>query len=261
MCEAETFGPWRQREALVDIAADGPDFLALAEGAAFIEHLHQDFASSIAGSLAFKHGIRMSTEEVVHFTLDLLLSRRLKETGCVAQMAAAAENPVGYLWATVRNEILRSHGTFYDLSDRDDEFVTESPDPTDRSGLTPLEDVVSLTFSAISELVPASKRDAVLELLRWAAANPPQRLSYDCDDRVAAHRHCPSLTIEEVIAVMKIAYGSRPRQKETSLMGQFLANSNFRVSDSGSHHRALVRFKNEFRAGASGSRMLTDWKY
>jgi hypothetical protein len=117
---------------------------------------------------------------------------------------------------------------------------------------------VRATFDQLAVRVKDDLHPELYELLSWLAINPP-RISYEGLERVAAHRTCPSFTIEQVKAVMNIAWGGRPRQGETSLLGQYLKNPHFRPSESPTHARALTYFKNEFRAGEQGSRMLTDW--
>lgn len=259
MVEASKFDIWRQRTALTDLAEDGAAFLRAPEGMAFIEQLYVFFAPNVV-SVARKFGYALDRDEGVNLIVEqLLASRRLDDRGAVRK-AAAAENPWGYLWGCALDWVRQQWGTrgasFEDVGDLAVDLLEEGRHDSPH---TPIAEVVRLTFAAVSEVIPAENHDAVHELLTWLAVNPPQRLSYETDDRVAAHRHCPSLTIDQVIAVMKIARGSRPNTAATSLMGQFLLNRDFRVSDSGTHARALMHFKNEFRAGATGSMMLTDW--
>ncbi|SDQ32543.1 hypothetical protein [Leucobacter chromiiresistens] len=260
MAEVEKFSDWRTRAIFTEIADHGVDVFESAEGAAFIEQLHAYQVGQLREA-ARGWGYAICAEEVVQIIITNLLTTRKNPDSCPARYIAAAAEPWAYFHTTaigwlqkewgVRGAPLENVGYA--------EYTNLSATDRDEHDLTPLEDVVNLTFGSIAQVVDPRHHAVVRELLYWIAANPPQRLSYDADDRVAAHRHCPSLTIDQVVAVIKIARGSRPNTTATSLMGQFLLDASFRISDSGSHYRALTAFKNAFRAGEAGSRMLTDW--
>ena len=255
MSSVEKFDVWRQRVVLTDIADNGGTVLSTAEGFAFVEQLHHHFAPQMIG-IARSWGYDVEADEIVNMIIERLLVARQSANRCAARYAAASDEPWAYLWTcTLRwgQELWGTRGLPLEHA----EFLRSGSD--DELEYTPLDEVVSLTFAIVSQVTDAKHHDAVLELLTWIAVNPPQRLSYDRDDRIAAHRHCPSLTIEQVVAVIKIARGSRPNPATTSLMGPFLKDSTFQVYESGSHARALTAFKNAFRAGEAGSRMLTDW--
>ncbi|GAA1622116.1 hypothetical protein [Leucobacter chromiireducens] len=256
MVELQRFDIWRQRMILTEIADNGSAVLSTAEGLAFIEQLHEFFAPPMLG-IARSWGYDVERDEIVNMVLERLLVTRIDTERCPARYAAASETPWAYLWhCTLRwgQEMWGTRGVPLEHA----EFMP-APSHMDEAVHTPLEEVVALTFALVSQVIESKYHDPVLELLGWLAANPPQRLSYDRDDRVAAHRFCPSLTNGQVTSVFKIARGSRPNTAETSLMGQFLLDANFRVSESGTHARALTHFKNEFRAAAAGPRDLADW--
>lgn len=255
MSDTERFDTWRQRQVLTSIADLGGKFFNTAEGAAFIEQLHTYFASCLTGT-AKSWGFHVEPDEVVNLIIDRLLSSRTDPERCPARYAAAAEKPWSYLHTCAQRWLQDLYG----LRGVPLEYAENVPhaDHSDPDRPT-LDEVVDLTFGLVSTVIANRYHREVFELLKWLASNPPQRLSYDRDDRVAAHRFCPSLSIDQVAAVFKIARGSRPRERETSLMGQFLENAEFDLCNSGSHARALVHFKNEFRAGEDRSRMLSDW--
>ncbi|MBS3182348.1 hypothetical protein [Leucobacter manosquensis] len=260
MAKVGKFSNWRTRAIFTEIADSGVDVFETAEGAAFIEQLHAYQVAQLREA-ARDWGYSISSEETVQVIIANLLSTRKNPDRCPARYIAAVAEPWAYFHTTaigwlqnewgIRGAPLENVGYA--------EYTNLCTNQGDEHGLTPLEDVVDLTFGIVAQVIDSRHHVAVRELLYWIAANPPQRLSYDIDDRVAAHRLCPSLSIEQVIAVIKIARGSRPNTAATSLMGQFLLNDSFRVSESGSHYRALTSFKNAFRAGETGSRMLTDW--
>ncbi|WP_053353905.1 hypothetical protein [Leucobacter musarum] len=255
MRDVVKFDTWRQRAFLTRFADEGCNALKTAEGMAFIEQLHEFFAPSMVG-IAMSWGYHCENDDVVNMIIERLLSTLSETERCPVRYAATSEDPWAYLWAcTVRwgHEMRGTRGVALEHA----EFLP-SPAP-DEVSMTPLEDVVDLTFAVVAQVTEAKYHAPVRNLLGWLAANPPQRLSYELDDRIAAHRHCPELSIEQVIAVMKIARGSRPNVEETSLMGQFLLDDQFQVSRSCSHMRAVTHFKNRFRAGVNGSRDLRDW--
>lgn len=256
MANIERFDVWRQRAALTDLAEDGGQFFGTAEGLAFIEQLHEFFAPGMVGE-ARSWGYDIERDDVVNMIVERLLSTVGDGERCPARYAASSEKPWAYLWSCALRWGQSQWGT-RGVSLEHAEMML-SPSVDEESPHTSIEEVVSLTFALVSQVIAPKHHAAVHELLSWLAVNPPQRLSYDRDDRVAAHRFCSSLTIDQVTAVMKIARGSRPNTSATSLMGQFLLDPNFRVSASGSHTRALTHFKNAFRAGETGSRMLSDW--
>ncbi|PRI10888.1 hypothetical protein [Leucobacter massiliensis] len=244
------FDARRQRAALAEFAADGAAFLRKSEGLAFIEQLYVFFVPKLM-ALAASYGYALDRDEAANVILERLLSSRRRGEKGAARRAAAAESPFGYLWACAVDWVRRQWGTRAAPLERAADAGTSFEVPERESPYTPLEEVVRLTFAVLAEAMGEEERGAVYELLRWLALNPPQRLSYEAEDRIAAHRRCPKLTAEQVVAVMKIARGARPNTAATSLMGQFLLDPGFRPSQSGSHARALTRFRREFRAGAA----------
>lgn len=250
MQTVERFDTWRQRDALT--ALSEPGFLESAEGAAFLEQLEAFFAPSTIAA-ARKMGYALEAGDVV----SMLLVRLLENDGKIAAYAATADEPWRYIGGCLGGDWARREwglrGTGLDML----EF--NPPQEPSRSDLTPLGEVVDLAFETLAPLVESGLHDDLRDLLGWLAANPPQRLSYEAEAARAAHRVCPSFTIEQVIAVMNVAWGGRPRQAKTSVFGEFLVNPRFRPSDSPTHIRALTFFKNAMRAGAAGSKRLADW--
>lgn len=254
----ERFDVWRLRVALMDLADDGARFLSTAEGAAFLEQLDVFFARPLVGE-ARRMGFAMDRDDATHMIIERFLTtlEEQKEKAPI-RFAASAENPWGYLWTCALRWARNDWGMRASDLETSEAYALAAPE-NDESHLTPLEEVVRCCFEELAQRIPVRHHSAVYELLGWLASNPPQRLSYEGLERIAAHRYCPSLTIEQVTAVMNIAWGGRPRQAETSLMGQYLTNPEFRPSESWTHIRALHYFKNAFRAGETSSKMLTDW--
>lgn len=249
--EVQRFDTWRQRVAMSTLTE--PGFLMSPEGAAFLEQLDVFFAPGICG-MAKRMGYPMEPGDVQNSIITHLLSN----DGEVAKYASVADEPWAYLGRCAIEWARREwghRGTRLEVA----EYLPVASPTSDESNYTALDEVVALTYEVLVPRTPEHLHGDLLELLGWLAANPIQRLSYEAEERMAAHRFCPRMTIDQVTAVMNIAWGGRPRQKETSLMGAFLLDSTFRPSGSPSHARALTTYKNAIRAGAHSSRMLMDW--
>jgi len=253
MAEVERFDTWRQRAALVGLI-DEPDFLASPEGFAFIEQLKTFFAPQMVG-LSAKEGFRVDPDEVVNTAIAHLLDHE----GRVAGYAASAEEePWGYLAVCIHGwmrKLWGSRGTSLDVF----EFLPEPYRAEPDDPYTPLDEVVARTFELLAPLTDSRLHGELFRLLGWLAANPPQRLSYEAVEARAAHRHCPAFTIGQVTAVINIAYGGRPRNAATSIMGAFLLDPNFTISEGSTQAVALETYKRRMIAERNGSRSLADW--
>lgn len=247
----ERFDTWRQRAALTAVA-DSVEFLNTAEGAAFLEQLAVYFAPAMIAQ-ARKMSFAIEVNDVVNGAVVLLTENDQR----VARYAAASDGePWGYLFLCLKEWGRHQWGHRGVSLEAAEHYPSE---PEADSYLTDLHSVVLLTWELLCPFTPEHLHGDLFELLGWLAANPPQRLSYETDDRVAAHRSAPGFSTEQVTAVMNIAWGGRPRQAETSVFGQYLQDPDFRPSESPSHARALTYYKKQMRAGARASRLLTDW--
>ncbi|TIH33794.1 hypothetical protein [Subtercola vilae] len=115
-------------------------------------------------------------------------------------------------------------------------------------GLTPLRDVVDLTFQTISPRTPAGLRGVVADLVWHLAENPPQRVSYDHGDRCAAGELFPALRPAQIDAVANVTWGGRPTPRETSLAYGFLRDQDFDPKTSPTHFRALRTYQSRMMA-------------
>lgn len=247
----------RQRAALIELV-EGIGFLETGEGTEFVTELESAFAPMMQG-MARRMGFPLDAADVVHGAIVLLLEQDAR----VAKYAAAAEEePWGYL-ATCLTEWGRrqwgERGTTLDAV----EFLpvhrtAQLPGHHVSEELTPLPEVVRLTHAVLEPLTPSEQQPTLHPLLSWLARNPPQRLSYEGVELAAAVDHFPSFTKGQLKAVMNISWGGRPRQAETSLMGAFLLDPEFRPSDSPTRARALVHYKAAMRASAAQARTLIE---
>lgn len=250
----ERFDSWRQRHALISLA-DSSTFLSTAEGVAFVEQLQHFFVRGMRKFAWEQLNIQVEEHEIVNVALTGLMAN----DGRIARYAAAADdNPWGYVAVCLKRWIRELTGIQGVDFEKVEEFVA-SPYQSDDHGLTPLEDVVEKSFTILAPLTPKRLHDPLHKLLGWLAANPIQRMSYEVHEKQAAHRFVPEMTVEQVTAVMNIAWGGRPRQAETSVMGALLIDPHFQVDTSSSHLRALAHYKAAMRVGARGSHFLSDW--
>lgn len=255
MSDVARFDEWRQRHALISLC-DGLEFLDTAEGFAFIEQITTFFSGSMVG-LSTRMGFHIDPDEVVNTAIERLSANG----GRVAAYAASSDGePWAYIATCLVGWVRQLWGTRSSSLDGLEDWLPAPLPVANETDLTPLDEVVNATFAVLAQVTPQNDHVSLLRLLGWLAANPEQRLSYEVHEKQAAHRFCPELTIEQVTAVMNIAWGARPRRKETSLMGAFLRDPEFVVSSSGTHARALEFFKQAFRAGAHGSKTLSDWR-
>lgn len=251
----ERFEVWRQRHALIALT-DDVRFLSTAEGAAFIEQIATQLAPAMM-RMGWDWGFSIDRDEVVNTAIEKLCANQ----GRLATYAAESlEEPWKYLATCLVGWMRSLWGTRGGSLDGLEELLPAPQSFSEDHELTPLDEVVNRTFAVLQPLTPQRYHQPLLRLLGWLAANPQQRLSYEVHEKQAAHRFCPELSIEQVTAVMNVAWGARPRRAETSLMGAFLENADFQLSESGTHARALAFYKRAIRAGEKGSRTLSDWR-
>lgn len=255
MSNVERFTSWRQREALTSLVND-PRFLSTAEGVAFREQIHEHFVASMM-KMARELSFPIEPAEIE----NTILVGLLENEGRVAKLAitASQSDPWAYIAVSARKWIRALWGT-RGVPAEILEWIPQSyawePDTTS----TDLAEVIELTFQTLAPVTDEDLHPELAKLLSWLAYNPQQRLSYERDECVAAHRACPSFTIDQVIAVMNIAWGGRPRKAETSLMGAFLLDPNFQISESSTHALARETYRRRMVAARNGSRLLSDWK-
>lgn len=113
---------------------------------------------------------------------------------------------------------------------------------------SPLEQAVDLACELLRPHTAYVLRPQLHELLTWLSLNPPSRLSYEAEDQAAFEQHYPSVDRSHLKALTKVAWGSRPRRAETSLLGAVLRNPSFQPAQSYTHAAALVQYRRTMRA-------------
>jgi hypothetical protein len=239
LSERHPFDEVRQRRALRALV-DTPRFLESDEGLEFIEELRESFAPSLlASGRRLGIGSRWcEADDVVHTAIVGLLS----DDGRVAKYAASASSePWSYVARCLHQWMRSQWGTRGVVLD-DEMSLCGDGDVTPEQ-LTPIDMVVQITYGVLAPHTRSVQHADLLSVLRWCAANPPQRRSYEGQDRTAAWRTFPSFNQAQIAAILRVCWGVRPRAWESSLMGAVLRNSHFRPSDSPSHARAILRYR------------------
>lgn len=226
------------------LLAEAPGFLRSVDGRALIQQLEIHLAPSMI-SMARRVGIRDSwihTDDIVNSVIVGLC----EEEGRVARrIAQDALDPWDYLAKCAAGWVRALWGS-RGIPIESLESV-ESSEAPEWERLTPIRDVAHRTRALLAPYTEARLREALLPLLLWLAHNPPQRVSHELSDRVAAASQFKEFTPEQIAAVANIAWGSRPRRAETSLMAALLTNPDFLPSDSPSHSRALLNYRRAMR--------------
>ncbi|MGO3832404.1 MAG: hypothetical protein ACTJGT_00440 [Microbacteriaceae bacterium] len=258
MMMLETVETWtiaRQREAFALLPQ--PEFRASPEFVAFLEQLHVNHAEGLV-KRARRWGYSFEPEEAVNMLIVNLLEEI--DTGrFVSDYVAESEHPFAYLgrcafrsWLPKEFGVRGNQLEVPELLPDSEAYEQAEYD----SGLTDISEVVELCLAVLLPRTPKMLQDQLGELVAFLAVNPPQRLSYEHFERQAAAKYCPSFTEEQISAVMNITWGGRPNRADTSLMGQFLLDEEFKPEDSPTHYRALRYYQKEIAARTDGSRSL-----
>lgn len=232
---------------------DPAEFLRSAEGLEFLQRLESHLVPTAVAD-ARRLGLNatwLHPHEIVHTALIKLCENRAR---LAVRIAQTAHDPWAYLgrsaavWA---RELWGHRAEPLEFGKLEEPAIADLSCCDDTRGsddLTPLREVVALAHGVLAPHTPPRLQAPLYSLLWWLAQNPPQRVSHESDDRAAAQRECPDFSLEQIIAVMNIAWGVRPRRRETSLLAALLTNSDFRASDSLSFARALPRYRQVMRS-------------
>lgn len=256
MRDTEVFDEFRQRRTL-RLLAHSLTFLNSSEGQAFLDQLRGVVAPR-AASAARQLGINstwLDSDDLVHTAIVELTH----ENGRVARYAAASNGePWAYVSVCLVDWMRAQWGTRGEPFDETAHLkrtggghrtLAEASDGTQVSAttVTALETVIERTHVLLAPSLPAHYHEPLRALLRWCALNPPQRRSYEHVDREAATAAFPVFPERVVRLITHLCWGVRPRVADTSLMGALLRDARFRLSDSPTHVRAVLRFTREVR--------------
>ncbi len=233
--------------------AESPRTLHRSSGRELVEQLNA-FLVPAMQRVALRigpHGAALAPNEILHTVLIELCENE----GRVARLSAEADDPWAYLAVCASNWVREVCGNSYvSLEALAALPTTTAPqDPL----LTPIEEVVRCAHRIVVLFAPARLRDELFAVLSWLAENPPQRVSHETGDRVAAQLQFPSFTSKQIVAVMNVAWGGRPRRAETSLFAAILLDADFRPATSPTHMRALLHFRQVMRREESHWRLLS----
>lgn len=232
--------------------AETREFLGSPEGNEFLRQLEQYLAPGVRAA-ARRLGLGEDWAQPLEIVHTLIVGLCADGGKAATHIAETAIDPWAYLarcsikWS---RELWGSRGiSLEQVSESRVEvglMAQRNPDPDDR--LTSLARVVELTHRALAPHTPLSLGRPLGGLLSWLANNPPQRVSHETADRAAASRAFRQFTPPQLAAVVNVAWGGRPRRRETSLLAAFLVNPDFRPSDSPTHARALLQYRRAMRS-------------
>lgn len=251
--EGQRFNAAQLRAALSELAGSHR-YLNSDEGAVFVLQLEHHLVPSMINR-ARRVGIDGSWIHK-HDVVNSVLLGLCDQGGRVARhIADAAHEPWGYLAKCSAAWVHALWGS-RDTSIESPAFIAPSLEP-EEGRLTRIQDVARLTYALLAPHTETRLRRQLLPLLQWLAINPPQRISHELSDRAAAGARFTDFSPDQIAVVANIAWGSRPRRRETSIMAAFLVNPDFLPTDSPSHARALLYYRRAMRSSSlSRSRSL-----
>ena len=238
--------------ALLRQLAETRQFLGSPEGREFLGQLEQHLVPGVRAA-ARRLGLGddwAQPQEILHTIIVGLCA----DGGRVAtHIADSAIDPWAYLakcsitWA---RELWGSRGMPLDQisESRVEACLTVQQHQAHNDALTSIDRAVALTYRALVPHTPRGLGRPLSELLSWLANNPPQRVSHETADRAAAAQAFQQFSPTQLAAVVNIAWGGRPRRRETSLLAAFLLNPDFRPSNSPTHARALLQYRRVMRS-------------
>ena len=230
--------------ALLLRLAGSTDLLLGKDGAELIVQLRQFLVPGIMRT-AIRSGRGTQTwlqeDEVLHAVLLELLADGCRVARVIAEQA---REPWEYLAVCATEWV---HKICLSSCDELTEHSPVEPRPEPHDQLTELEEVVARSAQMLLAYAPGVQQVALRRLLFWLARNPPQRLSYETEDRSAMQAQFPEFTSGQISAIANVTWGGRPRRKETSLFAALLLDPDFRPAGSPTHIRALLHFRQVMR--------------
>ena len=228
------------------------------------QRFRTDLAVQVAAYARHELNYRIEADDAAHILIVELLSR--PELAVRLGIADPTHpdyvpNPAGYLYTSasvgtrtadggtipgwVRAEVGCLTDTTLDHPDRphDSALVYRVAPGANSHGLTPLNDVVTLTTGFLAPRTPHRFRAGIYDLVHWLALNPPQRKSYEGETIVAAINEFPTMNPSQITATANIALGGRPAPQQTSLFYHLLNDPEFRPADTAGTFRALVTYQ------------------
>lgn len=227
------------------LLAESTTHLASADGVLFLRQIEQYL---VPGLLAMSRqiGIDQSWVQPNEIVNTVLVGLCENDSRVARKIAGTADDPWAYLASCAGQWVRALWGTRGDSLDALIPILTLA-EPVNESALTPLCEVVELSHALLAPYLEVAQRAQLQPLLRWIAANPPQRISHESADRMAAFGRFSAFTYLQIVAILNICWGGRPRRRETSIMAAFLLDPGFDLHASASHTRALLKFRRAVR--------------
>lgn len=237
------FSDAQLRRALLRVA-ESTNRLCDREGAELIAQFTQYLVPGIVRT-ALRSGRSSATWLQPAEVLHTILVELFAENGRVAcAVAVQARDSWGYLAVCASEWVLRICRSSWEEFD---ERGTLHLIAASQHRLTNINEMVRIATQLLLPFAPQISSEEMHSVLLWLAHNPPQRISHEAEDRAAILAHFPTFTATQVAAIANIAWGGRPRRKETSLFAALLLQPDFRPESSPTHIRALLHFRQVMR--------------
>lgn len=243
-----------------------PAFWASTDGVEFLAIVRESFGVKVAAAVCRDAGWQVVTaDDVVSIAVMTLL-----DVSSGWSRVAAADNPAGYFWQCLMRATRAAAGTFGDhLRDGvelSSDVRTDAPAEIVAVGLlvaTPARDVVSVPTDGTNDLTdlgaacrssaatlesftPSALHLHLRPLVDWFALNPPAHRGHGHTDAA----RCGELrqfgvTAKQAMALAKICWGTRGRERDTSLLAWWLLHPETNPLVSQTHRVALRQFAHE----------------
>lgn len=204
------------------------------------QDLYQVIADRVAIPLARKisaiHGSRYETSDIANTAVELL-----RHTFTVKALSRA-DNPWGYLYTVLQNEMQKQLGQQTDPIDRFERMT--GPAVEDDAAYTPLAAAAELTALTLAPHTPAALREALPEAVLYFAERGHSRLSHLYTDSSQDNELLRlGLNRGQILAIANAVLGTRHTGGVTSLLAGFIIDRDWEPGQSPAHRGALIKYQ------------------
>lgn len=204
------------------------------------QDLYQVIADRVALPLARKmgaiHGRRYEASDIVNTAVEVL------HQDFTLKALSRAENPWGYLYTILRNELQKQLGWQTDPIDLFERTPTSGDD--DVQEYTPVVSASDLTALAMVPFTPAALRGALPQAVLYFAERGHTRLSHLYTESAKDNELLRlGFNRGQILAIANLVLGSRHSGGETSLLAGFIIDRHWKPEQSPAHRGALTKYQ------------------
>lgn len=172
--------------------------------------------------------------DVANTAVDMMSSR------FIFAALQRADDQWAYLSAVLKRELIQQAGGYFRADADDDltEVATHEPD-----ALTPILEAIQLTTDCLTPLTPEDVLPHLKELIYYFAEHGHANLSRL---HTTASRDPELLALDlaprQILAVANVVLGSRPNHGDTSILGAFIQDRDWKPDLSPLHMQALAKY-------------------